>query len=79
MMPIFVAMIISSLKASDQLAKAMESRAFGIQGVQRTALHEIHFQRTDFVLTILILVFFALLLYANFGLGLGQHPLAFFS
>ena len=32
MMPIFVAMIISSLRASDQLARALEARGLGAPG-----------------------------------------------
>jgi len=74
MMPIFVAMIISSLRASDQLAKALESRALGARGVRRTTLRDIHFQPADYLYTAMILVFTAGLLYVRFRYGFGVHP-----
>jgi energy-coupling factor transport system permease protein len=55
MMPIFVALVISILRFSDHLAKALESRAFGAAGIQRTFLHEIRFQPLDYLLTAAIL------------------------
>jgi len=79
MMPIFVAMVISSLRASDQLAKAMESRAFGTQGVQRTVLYDIKFRQVDYVFTVLILVGLIGLLVLSFRFGFGVHPLNLFS
>lgn len=75
MMPIFVAMVISSLRTSDQLAKAMESRAFGARGVQRTALYEIEFRVLDYVFTALILAAVIGLLYLNIRFGFGAHPI----
>ncbi|MFQ5409580.1 MAG: energy-coupling factor transporter transmembrane component T family protein [Anaerolineales bacterium] len=78
MMPIFVAMVISSLRASDQLAKAMESRAFGARGVQRTALYDIEFRPLDYVFTVLMLILVIGLLYLNLRFGFGTHPLNLF-
>ncbi len=74
MMPVFVAMVISSLRASDQLAKALESRAFGTRGIRRTTLHDIEFRPLDYVFTILILVSVITLLFMNRSLGFGTHP-----
>jgi energy-coupling factor transport system permease protein len=74
MMPIFVAMIISSLRASDQLAKALESRAFGAHGIQRTTLYEIKFRPLDYVVTVLILASAISLLFLNLRFGFGTHP-----
>lgn len=74
MMPIFVAMVISSLRASDQLAKALESRAFGTRGIRRTTLHDIEFRTLDYVLTVMILAALIVLLFMNLRLGFGTHP-----
>lgn len=74
MMPIFVAMVISSLRASDQLAKALESRALGARGVQRTTLRDIHFRPLDYLYVVLILAFTIGLLYLRFGYNFGVHP-----
>ena len=74
MMRIFVAMVISSLRASDQLAKALESRAFGASGVQRTNLHEIEFRRLDYVFTAIILGTISALLFLHLRFGIGTHP-----
>ncbi len=79
MMPIFVAMVISSLRASDQLAKAMESRAFGTQGVQRTTLYDIEFRQADYVFMMLIVAGLIGLLVLSFRFGFGVHPLNLFS
>lgn len=75
MMPIFVAMVISSLRASDQLAKALESRALGARGVRRTTLRDIHFRLVDYLYMILILALTAGLLYLKLRYGFGAHPI----
>lgn len=75
MMPMFVAMIISSLRASEQLAMSMEARGYGRVGVQRTVLHEIEFRRLDYVLLIgLHLLVFAVV-FLNLRYGFGREPL----
>ncbi len=78
MMPIFVAMIISSLRASDQLAKAMESRGLGARGVSRTSYFEIRMRPIDMFYTLALLLLFAGLLFLNLALGFGRQPLAWF-
>ena len=65
---------ISSLRASDQLAKALESRAFGTRGIRRTTLHDIEFRTLDYVLTVMILAALIVLLFMNLRLGFGTHP-----
>ena len=74
MMPIFVAMIISSLRASDQLAKALESRALGLPDIRRTSLVDLHFRPTDYLATALIFLTTLGLLYLNRRYGFGTHP-----
>ena len=76
MMPIFVAMIVTSLRASEQLAWAIEARALGAPGVRRSVLHDIHFRPMDTVACILLAVLTVALVYLNFRFGIGEHPLA---
>jgi energy-coupling factor transport system permease protein len=70
-MPILVAMIISALRTSDKLAKALESRALGFQGARRTCYRDIAFRPVDYVYLALILVAFLAVLFLRFGLDAG--------
>ncbi len=78
LMPIFVAMVISALRASDQLARALEARAFGAHGVERTYLRDISFRPLDWVFTFAIFATALLLLYLNFRYGFGRQPISLF-
>ncbi len=78
MMPIFVAMIISSLRSSDQLAKAMDSRAFGAKGVERTTLHDIQFQISDYLIMLILILLFVGLLFINTRYSFGIQPIRLF-
>lgn len=75
MMPIFVAMIISSLRASGQLAMALEARGYGRRGVVRSSLHEIRFRGRDWGLTAVLLLLLLTLAYLNLRYGVGSQPL----
>jgi energy-coupling factor transport system permease protein len=77
-LPILVAMIISALRTSDKLARAMESRALGLPGVKRTCLRDIHFRPMDYVYTVFLIAIFSALLTLRFQFGLGIHPLFLF-
>jgi energy-coupling factor transport system permease protein len=73
-MPILVAMLISALRTADKLGKALESRALGVEGVQRTSLHDIAFSRSDYVIAAgLVVAFFGAV--ALRVLGVFAHPL----
>jgi energy-coupling factor transport system permease protein len=74
MMPIFVAMIITALRSSSQLAMAIEARAFGSQGVQRTNFHELQARPLDYFLTLVLLVLLVSFTYAYFRYGFGRYP-----
>ena len=76
LMPIFIAMVISALRASDQLAYALEARAFGASGVERTYLHDIHYRPLDWAYTMFILGATILLLYLNLALGFGKQAVS---
>ncbi|MCX7683621.1 MAG: energy-coupling factor transporter transmembrane protein EcfT [Anaerolineae bacterium] len=73
-LPILVAMVINSLRIADKLALALESRAFGLEGVRRTYLHDIRCTRRDYLLGGLILLGFCGLIWVR-TLGLFTHPL----
>jgi energy-coupling factor transport system permease protein len=74
-LPILVAMLISALRTSEQLARAMESRALGLSGVERTCLRDIHFRPADYAYTALLVVLFSALLILRLQFGLGTHLL----
>lgn len=78
MMPIFVSMVISSLRASDQLAKALEARAFGVRGGKRTSLYDIHFRPLDYLYTAVFLALVGVLLYLRLRYGFGAHAIDLF-
>jgi energy-coupling factor transport system permease protein len=75
MMPIFIAMLISSLRRSEEMAIALEARALGAQGVRRTDLHPLEFGAGDGILTILTLLLLATALWGYLALGIGGRPL----
>jgi energy-coupling factor transport system permease protein len=74
-MPIFVSMVIGSLRSSDQLAKALEARGFDAPGVQRTYLRQIRYTLLDWGYTILILGLSTILFWANIAYDFGEDPL----
>ncbi len=78
MMPIFVAMIISSLRDSGQLATALEARGYGKPHVTRTTLVQLHFRRWDYGMTGLLLLLLISFTYLRFRYGFGEQPLALF-
>jgi energy-coupling factor transporter transmembrane protein EcfT len=67
-------MLISALRTADKLAKALESRALGIEGVERTYLHDIHFARRDYALSVMLLLIFCGMIVLRI-LGVFTHPL----
>lgn len=70
-MPILVAMMISALRTSDKLAKALESRALGYKGAKRTCYRDIAFRPVDYVYLGFILAAFLVVLYVRFSLNAG--------
>ena len=75
MMPIFVAMIISALRSSSQLAMAIEARAFGVHGIQRSSWHELEARPLDYLLTLILLTLLVSLTYAYFRYSFGSQPI----
>lgn len=75
MMPIFVAMVISALRASEQLAMSLEARGFGRAGPPRTFLRDFDFRRLDWFLAGALLITATLMLYLNLRYRVGQETL----
>ena len=75
MMPIFVSMIISSLRTSQQLALALEARGYGRKGARRTVLVGLRYRPVDYLLTFGLLAMLAGFVFAYFGYGVGADPI----
>ncbi len=79
MMPIFIAMIISAFRASNQLAMALEARGYSSQRSKRTTLHPLSFRPADYLITAILLLIFGTLLFLYFWSGFGSHPILLLS
>ncbi len=55
LLPAFVSLMITSFRSSDELAKALEARAFGAREVRRSYYRTLHFRPLDAVYAIGIL------------------------
>jgi energy-coupling factor transport system permease protein len=73
--PILVAMVISALRSAENLSRALEARALGLEGVKRTYLHDIVFRPADTLFLLAILTTFAVASALRFGLGVGVDVL----
>ena len=62
-------------RACQNLARALEARAFGARGVRRSYLADIAFRPLDWVYLLLIALVAAALLFLHFRLGFGADPL----
>ena len=76
--PILVAMIIAALRTAEKLGMALEARALGLPGVQRTAFREIAFRPADYAYLVVVLALFSILIFVRFRFGFGAHPLYLF-
>jgi energy-coupling factor transport system permease protein len=55
-LPVLVALLVTGLRSSENVGRALEARALGIDGVQRTSLHELRMRRSDALYAIALLV-----------------------
>ncbi len=79
MMPMFVAMVISVLRSSESLARALEARALGAPGVRRTYLRDLRFGGRDVLASLFLVALTAGLLYLRVRHGFAAHPLDLWS
>ncbi|MGA9191677.1 MAG: energy-coupling factor transporter transmembrane component T [Anaerolineales bacterium] len=75
LMPVFVAMVISGFRGSQQVAVALEARGLGASGVKRSDWRPLRFRRRDGVYLIALLGATAAWLALRFGAGVGTNPL----
>ncbi len=75
MMPILVALIITSLRASEQLATALEARAFGAPGTTRSARRTFQLRPLDWLVLAVAVSGAAGLLALRAALGFGATAL----
>lgn len=78
MLPIFIAMMISVLRSSDHLARALEARGFGGHATKRTTLYELQATRRDYVLTLSILGMTLGFLWLNLYSGFASRSISLF-
>jgi len=55
-LPILVALLVTALRSSENVGRALEARALGISGVRRTVLHDLHMRRADFLFVAVLLL-----------------------
>jgi energy-coupling factor transport system permease protein len=72
-LPILVATIIAALRLSDNLAMALAARGLGFPA-KRTVLHDIHFNRTDWLVVLVAAFTFGGLVFLRFAWGWGMKP-----
>jgi energy-coupling factor transport system permease protein len=72
-LPILVATIIAALRLSDNLALALAARGLGYPA-HRTVLHDIHFNKTDWLAVFAVTCTFGALVALRYGLGWGAEP-----
>lgn len=55
-LPILVALLVTALRSSENVGRALEARALGISGMQRTSLHELRLRRADVLYLVALLL-----------------------
>ena len=70
-LPILVALLVTALRSSENVGRALEARALGLTGVPRTSLHDLHLRRGDVLclaaLLALLLVGFMIFVLTSLG------------
>jgi energy-coupling factor transport system permease protein len=74
-LPILIAMLIGALRTADELALALQVRAYNPRRA-RTSYRELRLAPLDVALLLSAGVFAAAYLFARLALGFGTHPLA---
>jgi energy-coupling factor transport system permease protein len=71
MTAVLIPLLVASLKTAHELSIALESRALGASE-KRTFLHDIKMERKDYIAIVVVLILFALTIYARYGRGIGH-------
>jgi len=78
MLPIFITMMISVLRASEHIARALEARGFGAHNTARTSLYDLHATARDYTVTFIILSASVTFLLLNLAFGFATQAIALF-
>lgn len=78
MLPIFISMMISALRASDNVAKALQARGLGGQRIARTSLYDLQATARDYAIICIILFVFVVFLFLHLYLGFAAKAIALF-
>jgi energy-coupling factor transport system permease protein len=73
--PALVPVLVNALRTAEQLSRALEARAFGAPGHQRTLRRSLHFRRSDALLLAVVLAALGAVLVARFVWGFGVAAL----
>ena len=76
--PALVAVLIGALRTAERLSWAMETRAFGASGRERTVRRGLRFKPIDATVTAILVLVFGATILARLLLGFGQSTLALF-
>lgn len=76
LLPGLLALIVSSFRASENMARALEARAYGAPGVRRTTITELQLRPSDWLYLTAIVVAVAALIYLRLRYGFGAAPLS---
>ena len=55
-LPILVPLLVTALRSSENVGRALEARALGLTGVRRTSLHELQLRRGDVLCLVALLL-----------------------
>jgi energy-coupling factor transport system permease protein len=75
-LPALVATLIGALRTAEHLSWAMQARAFGATGRQRTIRRELRFRPADGVATAVVVLGFGAVIVARVLFGFGRLPLS---
>lgn len=76
--PALVAMLIGALRIAEHLSWALQARAFGAAGRQRTIRRQLRFRPADVVALLVIVSGFGAVIVARVLFGFGRQPLVLF-
>jgi energy-coupling factor transport system permease protein len=75
LMPVVVALVISSFRSSERLSIALEARGFGWDHSSRTSLRDIQMRSQDLITALVILVLAAAIFFLHLAFGFGADTI----
>jgi energy-coupling factor transport system permease protein len=75
LLPGLLALIVTSFRASENMARALEARAYGAPGVRRSTMNDLRFQPLDWLVLLTVILGTGALIYLRLRFGFGAEPL----